>query len=146
MSQHTSDAEHFFLALTEAADRTRDFVDAVQAKLGLTAGEYALLRVVENHPGIVAAEAGERLRITGPSVAEVVARLERKGLIRRLPDPTDARRRKLRLTASGRQLVTSGKKATINAIRALKVPQGDLSVLTHSLRSFLSSLPSHGDR
>lgn len=141
----TSDDEYFYLALTEAADRTRSFVDAVQAKLGLTGGEYALLRVIERHPDITAAEAGERLRIKGPSVAEVVARLEKRGCITRIPDPTDARRRKLRLTASGKRIVRSGRKATMDAIRALRLPPKELTVLTASLTRFLSSLPSHGD-
>lgn len=145
MSEHTSDAEYFYLALTEAADRTRAFVDAVQATLGLTAGEYALLRVIEHHPDCTAAEAGERLRIKGPSVAEVVARLERRKLIVRLSDPSDARRRKLRLTPAGRQLVRSGRKATMKAIHALQLPPDELALLTRHLRSFLTSLSSHGD-
>lgn len=145
MTAKTSDDEYFFLALTEAADRTRAFVDAVQSRLGITGGEYALLRVIETHPDITAAEAGERLRIKGPSVAEVVARLERRRLIARLPDPLDARRRKLRLTPAGHSLVESGRNATMEAIRDLKFPRAELSALTRSLRSFLSSLPSHGD-
>ena len=145
MNAKTSDDEYFFLALTEAADRTRSFVDAVQSRLGLTGGEYALLRVIERHPDITAAEAGERLRIKGPSVAEVVARLERRALIKRLPDPTDARRRKLRLTPDGNRIVRSGRKATMEAIRALKLPPKELAALTASLTRFLSSLPSHGD-
>lgn len=145
MNAKTSDDEYFFLALTEAADRTRAFVDAVQSRLGITGGEYALLRVVESHPDITAAEVGERLRIKGPSVAEVVARLERRRLLARLPDPLDARRRKLRLTPAGHSLVESGRNATMEAIRDLKFPRAELSALTRSLRSFLSSLPSHGD-
>lgn len=145
MNEKTSDDEYFFLALTEAADRTRSFVDAVQARLGMTGGEYALLRVIERHPDITAAEAGERLRIKGPSVAEVVARLERRKLVRRLPDPADARRRKLRLTDAGKRLVQSGRKATMDAIRDLRLPKKELTQLTRSLTSFLSSLPSHGD-
>jgi DNA-binding MarR family transcriptional regulator len=145
MTENTSDGEYFFLALTEAADRTRSFVDAVQARLGLTGGEYALLRVIERHPDLTAAEAGERLRIKGPSVAEVVARLEKRALIKRLPDPRDARRRKLRLTPEGNRIVRSGRKATMDAIKALRLPPKELASLTRSLRFFLSSLPSHGD-
>lgn len=146
MRTDTTDEEYFFLALTEAADRTRTFVDAVQARLGLTGGEYALLRVIERHQDLTAAEAGQRLRIKGPSVAEVVARLERRGLLRRAADPADARRRKLRLTPAGRQLVRSGRKATMDAIRALRIPKNDFARLTRSLHSFLSSLPPYGSR
>ena len=146
MRTETTDEEHFFLTLTEAADRTRSFVDATQARLGLTGGEYSLLRVVERHPDLTAAEAGQRLRIKRPSVAEVVARLERRGLVRRAPDPTDARRRKLRLTPAGRQLVRSGRKATMDAIRGLRIPKNTFAQLTRSLRSFLSSLPPYGSR
>lgn len=140
----TTDEEHFFLALTEAADRTRSFVDAVQARLGLTGGEYALLRVIERHRDLTAAEAGQRLRIKGPSVAEVVARLERRGLVKRTADVSDARRRKLRLTPAGRQLVRSGRKATMDAIRALRIPSSTFASLTRSLRSFLLTLPPYG--
>lgn len=144
MQPRTSDDEYFYLALTEAADRVRSFVDAVQSRLGVTGGEYALLRVVERHPGVTAAEVGGRLRIKGPSVAEVVARLERRSLLRRVSDPTDARRRKLRLTEQGVSLVKSGRKATMDAVRDMKIPRKDLTALTSSLRSLLSSLPPHG--
>lgn len=144
MTGITTDEEYFFLALIEAADRTRAFVDAVQTLHGLTGGEYSLLRVIERHPDLTAAEAGQRLRIKGPSVAEVVARLETRGLLRRTADPSDARRRKLRLTAAGRQHVRSGRKATMDAIKALHIPKKDFASLTRSLRSFLSSLPPYG--
>ncbi len=140
----TTDEEYFFLALTEASDRTRSFVDDVQARLGITGGEYALLRVVERHPDLTAAEAGKRLRIKGPSVAEVVARLERRGLLSRNADAADARRRKLRLTPAGRQLVRSGRKATMDAIRTLRIPSNTFASLTRSLRSFLLTLPPYG--
>lgn len=146
MDESTTDEEYFFLALTEAADRTRSFVDDVQSLLGLTGGEYALLRVVERHQDITAAEAGKRLRIKGPSVAEVVARLERRGLLRRTTDVSDARRRKLRLSPAGRQLVRSGRKATMDAIRSLRIPKNTFASMTRSLRSFLSSLPPYGHR
>lgn len=146
MDGTTTDEEYFFLALTEAADRTRSFVDDVQSRLGLTGGEYALLRVVERHQDITAAEAGKRLRIKGPSVAEVVARLERRGLLRRTADASDARRRKLRLSPAGRQLVRSGRKATMDAIRSLRIPENTFASMTRSLRSFLSSLPPYGQR
>lgn len=146
MDGTTTDEEYFFLALTEAADRTRSFVDDVQSRLGLTGGEYALLRVVERHHDITAAEAGKRLRIKGPSVAEVVARLERRGLLRRTADASDARRRKLRLSPAGRQLVRSGRKATMDAIRSLRIPENTFASMTRSLRSFLSSLPPYGQR
>lgn len=144
MTAKTSDDEYFFLALTEAADRVRSFVDVVQSRVGLTGGEYALLRVVEHHADCTAADVASRLRIKGSSVAEVVARLEKRGLLKRASDPLDARRRKLRLTDRGQSLVRDGRIATMDAIRALRLPRSELSLLTHSLRSFLSSLPPYG--
>ena len=146
MDEQTTDEEYFFLALTEAAERTRAFVDDVQSRLGITGGEYALLRVIERHQDITAAEAGKRLRIKGPSVAEVVARLERRGFVHRTADSDDARRRKLRLSSAGRQLVRSGRKATMDAIRSLQIPKNTFVLMTRSLRSFLSSLPPYGSR
>jgi predicted transcriptional regulator len=51
-----------------------------------------------------------RAGLTHQSVGEVVAILERRGLVERVPDPADGRAKLVRLTDTGRQLVRAAVK------------------------------------
>jgi DNA-binding MarR family transcriptional regulator len=57
-----------------------------------------------------------RAGLTHQAVGEVVAQLERRGLIERVPDPADGRARLVRLTPDGRRLV----RAAVAAIDAIE--------------------------
>lgn len=68
------------------------FHSAVAARVGLNVTDYKcsdiLFRVGPTHPGRLAELTG----MSTAATAQVLARLERAGLIRREPDPTDRRR------------------------------------------------------
>ena len=57
-----------------------------------------------------------RTGLTHQSVGEVVAELERRGFVERVPDPADGRARLVRLTPEGRHLV----RAAVAAIGAIE--------------------------
>lgn len=57
-----------------------------------------------------------RARLTHQSMGEVVAELERRGYVERVPDPSDGRARLVRLTPSGRQVV----KTAVREIAAIE--------------------------
>jgi DNA-binding MarR family transcriptional regulator len=62
------------------------------------------LRVIERHPGSArVADLQDELRITVGAASKLVDRLERDGLARRRPNPTDRRSSLLDLTETGRE-------------------------------------------
>ena len=81
--------------------------DVCLAPLGISFGDYAVLRVLE-HEGPRGALSPTRLaevvvRTTG-GMTKTVDRLERQGLVRRSPDPGDRRGVLVALTPAGRRL------------------------------------------
>jgi DNA-binding MarR family transcriptional regulator len=74
----------------------------MEARLGVTAPQRLVLRIVGRFPGISAGELSEILHLHPSTLTGVLQRLgERKLLVRRA-DPADARRALLELTAKGR--------------------------------------------
>jgi DNA-binding MarR family transcriptional regulator len=68
--------------------------------------EFAL-RAVDAGAG-TASELGRRLSVTKQAAAQTTAALEQFGYVDREPDPGDARRKRVRVTARGRELMTVG--------------------------------------
>jgi len=69
---------------------------------GLTAPQYAVLVVVAVGGDVDQRHVGELASLDRSSTADVVARLEREGWLRRTHDPSDGRRRLLDLTSPAR--------------------------------------------
>lgn len=67
----------------------------------ITSPQFAVLNTLVHTPGIDQRTLGERVRLDRSTVADVVARLARRGLLQRVRDPRDGRRDVLRPTAEG---------------------------------------------
>ena len=64
--------------------------------------EYGVLYALSSAPGgLRITELGEDVLLTQPGMSRLVARLEARGLVQRVPDPEDARACLIRLTAAG---------------------------------------------
>lgn len=63
--------------------------------------QYAALAVLERMPGASQSELGSELDLDRSTIADIVSRLERRGVIERTPHQSDRRRYALSLTASG---------------------------------------------
>ena len=78
-------------------------------KLGISWTQWGVLRTLdkaeEDGETLRLSELSERLLIQPPSVTSVVDRLERQGLITRVPSPEDKRARELALTDKAREIV-----------------------------------------
>lgn len=72
-----------------------------------TKPQYALLRSAWAYPGLDQAAAGQFTGTDKSTVVSVIDRMERRGLIRRVPDPEDRRKRRLYLTPDGEDLLAS---------------------------------------
>ena len=68
---------------------------------GLTPTQSQALALVAARPGLRISEVAKQLAITRPTASDTVAALERKRLLRREPDPRDARASGLMLTEAG---------------------------------------------
>lgn len=71
----------------------------------LTKPQYAVMRSIAEYPGIEQIVLMETAASTKATLAEMLSRMEAKGLVRRELDPTDKRRRFLFLTSRGEYLL-----------------------------------------
>lgn len=55
--------------------------------------------------GVRATALAERASVTKQAIGEAISDLERKGFVRRVPDPTDGRAKLIQLTPSGRAVI-----------------------------------------
>lgn len=72
-----------------------------QALPELTKPQYAVMRSIAEHPGIEQVALTEVAVSTKATLAEMLSRLQARGLVRREQDPADKRRRFLFLTPIG---------------------------------------------
>lgn len=71
----------------------------------VTPVQYSILSAVEAHPGLDQARLGEAVGVDRATLANVVGRLEARGLVRRASSATDRRVRLVDLTADGSALL-----------------------------------------
>jgi DNA-binding MarR family transcriptional regulator len=76
----------------------------MDVELGITGPQRLVLRIVGRFPGIPAGGLAEILHVHPSTLTGILKRLEQRGFIERRPDPRDARRASLGLTAAGRRL------------------------------------------
>ncbi|MFB4319476.1 MarR family winged helix-turn-helix transcriptional regulator [Actinomadura sp. 21ATH] len=98
--QKTRDAVEAFQAVLGLALRLRNQMDERLRPDGLTTQQAALLTAVERLDGPSLSQAAAYLGSSHQNVAQLVASLERKGMLATHPDPADRRRRVLRATAA----------------------------------------------
>ncbi len=93
----------------------------LQRDAGLSHFEYSVLAGLSEAPdgslrmSVLAAHADGSL----PRLSQVIARLERRGLVRRTPDPDDGRYTLAVLTGAGRDAVTAAAPAHVETVRSL---------------------------
>lgn len=73
----------------------------------LTKPQYAVLHAIAEHPGIEQVELTSTSVTTKATLAEMLGRMEKRGLIYRKPSDTDKRRRFVYLTEEGQTLLAS---------------------------------------
>lgn len=79
--------------------------DVVFSPYRLTTEQYALMRAVQREPGICQADITEQIFAEPNTVTAMVTLLERRGILRRKPKPTDRRVRQLFLTTHGQTVM-----------------------------------------
>lgn len=80
-------------------------LDEVLRPVSITPLQYTALTVLERRSDLSTAQLARNAFVTDQSAADMVGVLEDCGLISRVPDPADRRRRVLRLTGEGQELL-----------------------------------------
>jgi DNA-binding MarR family transcriptional regulator len=75
------------------------------ASCGVTPVPFSLLSLLATQPGLDQAALAFAVGVDRATTANVVARLEKRGLLRRRPGPTDRRVKLVELTAAGTRLL-----------------------------------------
>ena len=112
---HAKPTTLYMLKQLELAVRAQ--LDAVLRPESITPLQYTALTVLERRSDLSAAELARNAFVTDQSAADMIAVLEERGLARRHPDPRDRRRRVVRLTEAGQELLDRVR-ADVSAIEA----------------------------
>ena len=99
------------------------------AHQGVTGPQRLTLRIIGRHPGITAGRLAAVLHLHPSTLTEILARLQRRRLIRRLSDPRDRRRALFRLTDLGRRCDAARSGTVESAVRAAlaRLPARDIA-------------------
>ncbi|SCK09644.1 DNA-binding transcriptional regulator, MarR family [Variovorax sp. HW608] len=100
------------------------FSEQVGAVFDLRPVEYTVLCLIHENPDVSAARLAKALAVTAPNIAAWIERLEKRGLIQRIPHATDRRAQYLRTTPEGATLAT---KATRSVLEGEQESLSDLS-------------------
>ena len=134
-------------AITRAHQIVLARVDEVLRPLGLTFARYELLMLLHfsSRGSMPVKKASARLQVHSTSVTSAVDRLERDGLVRRVPNPEDGRGVLVELTAAGRRVaLTATERLNAEVFGAPPVPQerlGDLLDVLRDLRRTAGDFP-----
>jgi len=114
-------------------------------QLGLTPAQFDVVATLGNTPGMSFRELGERTLITKGTLTGVVARLERRGVVERIPSPTDGRSAIARLSAKGERLFDRVFPVHVAYCRQAFAgwTAGDFDALDQRLRILHDALASH---
>ena len=98
----SASSPRLYSAVIKSAERLRQEADSVVIEAaGLTVAQAALLGVVLNDPDATQSDIAVRLELSEPAVTQMVARLQREGLIERTRDENDRSCWRLKVTTDG---------------------------------------------
>ncbi len=112
------------------------------ARLGVTAPQRMLLRIIGRHPGIGPGSLARLLHLDAGTISATVRRLEESGVVKRRQMSPDRRRVALKLTARGRTLDGADGETIEGALARVlaRFPSGDVAVVRSFLAAFVEEL------
>jgi DNA-binding MarR family transcriptional regulator len=110
--------------------------------LGVVPGQFAQLLALYEEDGLSQTELCERVRVEQPTMANTLRRMERDGLVRRLPDPGDGRRAIVTLTerARGLEEALAGAARSVNSSATKGIADDELAAFMATLARIIGNL------
>ena len=90
------------------------FIQSME-KFELRTVSFSVLSVISHSPGVTSRQLCQMLNVLPPNMVVVLRQLDRRGLIKREPHPTDGRAIGLSLTPSGKKLIADAEQAASKA-------------------------------
>lgn len=84
-------------------------VDGQLRELGFAMGQLPVLVALKHGAALPQGELARLARVEQPSMAQLLNRMERDGLVQRVPDPNDGRSKLISLTAQARKQLPKAK-------------------------------------
>jgi DNA-binding MarR family transcriptional regulator len=116
------------------------------ARFDVTPVQYSILSAVQARPGLEQARLGEEVGVDRATLANVVGRLEARGLLRRAASSADRRVRLVEITRAGRSLLVrmevAARRAHARTIDAL--PAAERRAFTDALARLVEAGNGHG--
>ena len=94
------------------------FAERVNGPFELRPVEYTVLALIHENPDVSATRLARALAVTAPNIAAWIDRLEKRGLVRRIPHDTDRRAQYLRATAQGAALASKATESVLAGERS----------------------------
>jgi DNA-binding MarR family transcriptional regulator len=114
--------------------------------VGVVPGQFAQLLALYEQDGLTQRELCERVRIEQPTMAVTLKRMERDGLVERVPDPDDGRRARVMLTGRSRALepeLTSAAR-TVNAVATDGLTAEEIEAFMATMSRLIDNLEAAG--
>jgi DNA-binding MarR family transcriptional regulator len=130
----------------ELAVRAR--LDDVLRPVEVTTLQYTALTVLQRRSDLSTAQLARNSFVTDQSAADMVSALRERGLIARVRDPKDRRRRILRLTAAGQELLEEvrGDVESVEAEMLAPLASAEATDLRHYITRCRAALSHHAPR
>ncbi len=131
-------------ALNHALERASK---RMEVRLGVTARQRVIIRILGRYPGMSAGHLAKLLRIDPGTLSAAIARLETRGWVERRRDADDERRVTLTLTRKGRTLDVPSPHTIESAVRDVlsNTNQQERKTLSHFLAKLVSALERSED-
>ncbi len=152
MSSRPPEDLEFFLTLTLAASAAWPLVQREFRAAGVEPGSWGLLFHVRSRGTITPTELAEETGMTATTIRDQIQQLAGRRLVRREPNPLDARSYLISLTARGERELRAGLEASRRVAQRVEDRHGDLSSLRDSLLELIAALHAlraegaHADR
>jgi DNA-binding MarR family transcriptional regulator len=116
---------------------------AALESVGLTPALFALLNYLGSSEGAIQQEIGSAMGIDPSTMVSLIDELERSGLARRRPHPTDRRAREVTITAKGRRVLERARRMAVEVEDEVLqgLSDGERRQLLKLLRRALSAAP-----
>jgi len=123
------------------------FEDAAAAYFGVNRTAMRCMDVLDRAGQLTAGEIAVQTGLTSGAVTAMLDRLERRGLVQRLADPSDRRRVLVRLTAKATQVAADVYGPLAEAMVEFEhYSDGELKLIAEFLRTATQTLQQHADR